>query len=74
MLRIIVKPYFKYIKNGYSLVSDHANREIRLGRLSRKDALHLIKFYRDRSIGNEREFIKWLNIDKKKLNYFQDIK
>jgi len=67
-----IHDYFKYIKNGYSLVSDHANREIRLARLSRKDALHLIKFYKDRSVSNERAFIKWLDIDKKKLNYFYE--
>ena len=40
--------------------------------MSRKEALHLIKFYKDRTISNERVFIKWLNIDKKKLNYFYE--
>ena len=53
-------------------MTDHATREIRFGRLSKKDAIELVKKYEL----NEPEFISlfsnWLGIDEKKLNFIFD--
>ena len=62
----------KLYKHGYSKVTDHATREIRHGRLSKKDAIELVKKYEL----NEPEFISlfsnWLGIEKKGLNFIFD--
>ncbi len=67
-----IHDYFKLRKFGYSLVSDHCSREIRLGRLKRKESLYLIDHYRFRKPKHENFFINWLGINKKKLDYFYD--
>ncbi len=62
----------KLYKHGYSKVTDHATREIRHGRLSKKDAIEVVKKYEL----NEPEFISlfsnWLGIEKKGLNFIFD--
>lgn len=67
-----VHDLFKLRKFGYSIVSDHCSREIRLGRLTRKEAMYLIDYYRFKKPKYENYFCKWANIDKKKLDYFYD--
>ena len=40
--------YFKFIKYGYSRATDHASIEIRLGRITRKKGLELVKKHEGR--------------------------
>ena len=64
--------YFKYIKFGYSLVDDHASREIRLKRITRKEGIYLVKKFRNKKPKNIKEFNKWIGIDFKELQYYFD--
>ena len=42
-MNIVIHHYFKWIKFGFNRVTDHASNEIRKGRLSRKEAIELVK-------------------------------
>jgi len=42
-MNIVIHHYFKWIKFGFNRVTDHASNEIRKGRLSRNDAIKLVK-------------------------------
>lgn len=54
--------YIKLMKWGYGKVTDHASREIRLKRLTRQDALALVRKYRDVWPGDAAQFARWLGI------------
>ena len=62
----------KYLKNGYSKVTDHVCREIRYKRINRDQGLKLIKYYENKDDQYEEFFINWLGINKKGLNLFYD--
>jgi len=68
--------YIKYLKYGYGKCTDHASRDIRLGRLSRKDAINLIKKYDSLKPDNIKNYFEWLEIDEKEfykcINPFRD--
>lgn len=63
-----VHDYIKYLKWGYSKVTDHICREIRLKRLTRDEGIKLIKSY---ELDKEPEFfdvyLKWQNISKEEF-------
>jgi hypothetical protein len=61
--------YIKFLKTGYSKVTDHACREIRHGRLSREHAQRLVKKYETRKPKFLNEFCDWINIDKTGLEF-----
>ena len=61
--------YLKYLKNGYSKVTDHACREIRHGRLSRTQAESLVQFYQAQPLNYLDMFCKWLGIDARALEF-----
>lgn len=50
--------YLKYIKFGYGRATDHASRDIRLGRMSRKKGISMVKKY-DHIIPDDLYY--WLN-------------
>ncbi|MDA7433307.1 N-acetyl sugar amidotransferase [Synechococcus sp. AH-601-N10] len=53
----------KYLKYGFGRMTDYANEEIRLGRLSRQDAIPLVKQYDGKcSLGYFKRFAKYLDI------------
>ena len=64
-----VHDQIKYIKNGYSKVTDHACREIRHGRLSRAQALGLVRQYEDQPISHLGKFCEWLGVDARALSF-----
>ena len=64
--------HLKYIKHGYSKVTDHACREIRHGRLLRGEALALIGFYEKQSAHFINLFCEWLNIHPRSLTFMID--
>jgi len=70
--------YTKYLKHGYGKCTDHASRDIRLGRLSRKDAIKLIDKYDSLKPDNIKNYFDWLEIDEdefyKYINLFRDSK
>lgn len=61
--------HIKYLKHGYSKVTDHACREIRHGRLSRDNAEKLVITYQKSSLTHLEKFLEWLDINKKALEF-----
>ena len=62
----------KLYKHGYSKVTDHASREIRFNRLSRKDGINLVKKYELTKPLYLNLFCEWLGIREKSLDYIFD--
>jgi hypothetical protein len=61
--------YIKYIKHGFGKVVDHACREIRLERLSRKKAIKLIEKYNHNEPRNSQLYFEWLGINPEGFTY-----
>ena len=59
-----VHDYIKYLKFGYGKVCDHVARDIRLKRLSKAQALNLIKKYNSVEPKALDVFLQWLNMSK----------
>ena len=59
----------KHFKHGFSKVTDHATREIRHGRLTRDEALALVRRYENAAPKHVEKFCEWLGINKRSL-YF----
>jgi hypothetical protein len=59
----------KFVKNGYSKVTDHFVREIRHGRLSKSNAYSVINHYQRSPIQHEEKFCEWLGITKSGLDH-----
>jgi N-acetyl sugar amidotransferase len=57
-----VHDYIKFLKYGYGKVVDHANREIRLKRLTRAEAKQQVKLYLHKPPQNLPLFLEWLGI------------
>lgn len=57
-----VHDYIKYLKFGFSKVTDHACREIRLGRLTRDEALKLEVYFQNKPIQHLKKVTDWLEI------------
>ncbi len=60
---------FKYLKQGYSKVTDHACREIRHGRISRTEALDLVGYYEQQPVPHAEKFCEWMGIQARSLNF-----
>jgi len=61
--------HIKFLKNGYSKVTDHACREIRHKRLSRQHALKLVKKFENKKLKFVKQFCEWLRIDQVGLHF-----
>ena len=59
--------YMKLLRLGYSKVTDHASREIRLKRLTREDGISLVNKYQYIVPKDIDLFCNWIDIPKKKL-------
>lgn len=64
--------HLKMLKHGYSKVTDHACREIRHGRLSRTDALALVKHYEQQPVPYIDQFCDWLGVTPRGLRFIMD--
>ena len=64
--------HIKYLKHGFSKVTDHASREIRHKRLNRKQALHLVKHFQNGSLNHVSKFCEWIGIDERSLHFILD--
>ena len=64
----------KLYKHGYSKVTDHAVREIRHKRLTRAQALDLVKSYERGNTRLNDKFSEWLNISPNSLKFVLDNK
>lgn len=59
--------YIKYLKYGYSKITDHASREIRWGRLSRDEGLRLIQHYEAVQASDTAYFLEWMKMSEEEL-------
>lgn len=64
--------HIKYLKHGFSKVTDHASREIRHGRLNRLQALHLVKHFQNGSLNHLSKFCEWIGINECSLHFILD--
>lgn len=60
--------YIKFLKYGFSKVTDHASREIRLQRMSRNKGIELVSKYSPIIPDDTNLFLDWIEIKKK--NFF----
>lgn len=54
--------YIKFIKYGYSKVTDHASREIRLKRMSREEGIALVRSYTEKKPADLALFLDWIEM------------
>ena len=59
--------YIKYLKWGYSKVTDHACREIRLKRMTREEGIDLVEKYISRKPEDLDLFLRWIQLDEEEL-------
>ena len=68
--------YLKYLKYGYSKVTDHATREIRLKRITREKGIELVKKYSNIWPDDINIFLDWIGMEEKDffsyINNFRD--
>jgi N-acetyl sugar amidotransferase len=56
--------YIKFLKYGYSKVTDHASREIRLKRMSREEGIELVRTYTEKEPVDLELFLDWIEMSK----------
>jgi N-acetyl sugar amidotransferase len=59
--------YFKYLKLGYSKVTDHASREIRLRRMTREEGIDLVSRYTPAEPDDLPMFLDWIGMSRDEL-------
>ena len=59
----------KYKKHGYGKATDHACREIRHKRISRKEGLQVAANYEKSAAWNKDELLQWLQISEEAFNF-----
>tara|TARA_A100001015_G_C14990838_1_gene713859 strand:- start:346 stop:1671 length:1326 start_codon:yes stop_codon:yes gene_type:complete len=57
--------YIKFLKLGYSKVTDHASREIRLKRMTRSQGIQMVKRYSHIEPEDKQLFLDWVEMDEK---------
>ena len=67
-----VHDYIKFMKHGYGKVSDHACREIRLRRMTRRQGIELSQDYQSREPQHLQLLLDWLGITKNAFHYIVD--
>jgi N-acetyl sugar amidotransferase len=63
-----VHDYIKYLKYGYSKVTDHATREIRLKRMTREEGIKLVTQYSDQAPEDLSLFLEWIEMTEHEFN------
>jgi N-acetyl sugar amidotransferase len=59
--------YIKYIKHGYSKITDHVSREIRLKHLSRDQGKILVQYFEKIQPKHVEKFLDWSGLSKENL-------
>ena len=60
-----IHDYMKYIKLGYSKITDHASREIRLKRMTRNEGINLVKNLKQTQTKDLSLFLDWIGMKEK---------
>jgi N-acetyl sugar amidotransferase len=64
--------YLKYLKYGYSKVTDHASREIRLKRMTREEGIQEILKYASKKPKDLEIFLKWIDMTEQEFMSLAD--
>ena len=56
--------YLKYLKLGYGKVTDHASREIRLKRMTRREGIEMVRKYSEVVPDDIEIFLDWLGMNR----------
>lgn len=67
-----VHDWIKFIKHGYGKATDHACREIRLKRLTREEAVKLVREYQYHKPKNLDQFLSWIGISHTAFTFLVD--
>lgn len=67
-----VHDYIKFVKHGYSKVTDHACREIRLRRMTREQGSELVAAYIEKPPANLKLFLEWIGVTENGFHYIID--
>lgn len=67
-----IHDYIKLLKHGYSKVTDHATREIRLNKITRNQGIDLVKKYTNIKPKNLSLFLEWIGMTENGFNYIID--
>jgi len=67
-----VHDYIKYIKHGYSKITDHVCREIRLKKITREEGVELIEKYSKIRPKNLQLFLDWIGMTENSFHYIID--
>lgn len=67
-----VHDYIKFLKHGYSKVFDHASREIRLGHMTREEAIEIVDSYMNRKPKHLKLFLDWIGMTENAFNFIID--
>jgi N-acetyl sugar amidotransferase len=59
--------YIKYLKYGYSKVTDHASREVRLKRMTRKEGIDLVRNYTHLIPSDMQLFLDWVEMSEQEF-------
>lgn len=68
-----VHDYIKYAKHGYSKVTDHATREIRLGRMTREQGIELVRNHEQQQPDDLPIFLDWIGMSAEEFHQCVDI-
>jgi N-acetyl sugar amidotransferase len=64
--------YLKFLKYGYGKVTDHASREIRLGRMTREEGIQLVSEYACKKPDDLQIFLDWIGMSEEEFWRFAD--
>jgi N-acetyl sugar amidotransferase len=64
--------YIKLLKCGFGKVVDHASREIRLGQMSRGEAIGIVQSYLLKEPMNQELYFRWLGVSRDAFYYLID--
>jgi len=62
-----IHDYIKFLKYGYSKVTDHASREIRLKRMTRKEGIDLVQNYTYHIPSDMQLFLDWIEMSEQEF-------
>lgn len=62
-----IHDYLKFLRHGYSKVTDHACREIRLGRITRDQAIELVTHHTQQPVNDFKIFAQWIGMTRHEL-------
>ena len=64
--------YTKFLKWGYGKVTDHACREIRLKRMTRDEAIEMVRRYQPVEPADRKQLLEWVGMEESEIETYID--